>query len=103
MFTIAQQIIKMETINKSLSYIMFVLMALIIVSCSSTSNLPIDDAYYSSKSNNPTQYNWDDFQERAQNHGNDSDNSGTISQPEETGAYVSEYSEGAGTALGQNS
>jgi hypothetical protein len=38
-------------------------------SCSSVGDLPKDDVYYAKGTNNPSQYNWDDFDKNVQNYG----------------------------------
>ena len=38
-------------------------------SCSSVGDLPRDDVYYAKGTNNPSQYNWDDFDKNVQNYG----------------------------------
>ncbi len=68
MFTIAQHNRKMETTKNTLRTFLLILVAGVMASCASTSSLPSDDTYYSSKNSNTSgTYNWDDFQNSAQN------------------------------------
>jgi hypothetical protein len=86
MFTIAQHIIKMETIKNTLRFLSIVIIIASMTACSSTSTLPNDDVYYSSKTKKASQYDWDDFQKNAQAH---SDNNVT---PTSENEYTSNYS-----------
>ncbi len=84
----------METIKFIYRYFVFILIVVGLASCSSTNNLPADDVYYSSKAQNPSQYNWDDFQKNAQNH---SDNN--VDKGKYTGEYDSDYAADVGSGV----
>lgn len=51
-------------------YILSLLIAaLSFTSCSSVGDIPKDDIYYSRNTNNPDEYNWDDFQKNTESYG----------------------------------
>lgn len=84
----------METLKKTFRYLLSIMVIAGLGACSSTSNLPNDDLYYSSsKAQTPSQYNWDDFQKNAQNQ------SGTNVKRDEAVSYVTEYSDDAGSGI----
>lgn len=100
MFTIAQHIRKMETTKNTFRLLLLVLIAGFLYSCSSTSSLPSDDIYYSSKNTKtPGTYNYDDYKNSAENLGQ---NNVSAQQNTETdqvsGGYYSEYTENADAA-----
>lgn len=94
MFTIAQHIGNMETTKNTFRYILSVMIIVVLGACSSTNNLPADDVYYSSKTPNSTQYNWDDYQKNAQSY---SDNN--VALDENSDEYSTEYVGAAGSGL----
>ena len=95
MFTIAQHIGIMETTKNTFRYLLLIMVVVALGACSSTNSLPTDDVYYSSKSQNPTQYNWDDFQKNAQNQSGNN-----VSRESSSGGstgYDTEYSTNGGS------
>ena len=97
MFTIAQHIESMETTKNTFRYLLSLIIIVGLGACSSTVNLPNDDVYYSSKSSNPTQYNWNDFQKSAQN--SSYNNTSKDYDAEEAYGYETEVPVGAGADL----
>lgn len=58
-------------------------------SCSSVSNLPNDEVYYTKKAKNPSEYNWDDFQKNAETY-----SKGNVKVDNETGMKEGAVSSG---------
>ncbi len=84
----------METLKNSYRYLVFLLLIGGLAACSSTGNLPADDVYYSSKANNPAQYNYADYKKSAQNHSGNTVDKGT-----HVGEYDTDYSQGIGSGM----
>lgn len=69
MFNKAQHIDKMNTLKKSATWLsMAFAFVFVVSSCSSVSNMPNDEVYYSKKAKNSSEYNWNDFQKNAQSY-----------------------------------
>ena len=57
-----QHIEKMNTPGKYTAWIGVILAVIFLASCSTVSELPKDDIYYSKNVKNTGEYDWDDFQ-----------------------------------------
>ncbi len=55
--------------NHLVSFLTLILAGLLITSCSSVGDIPKDDIYYARGTNNPGEYNWDDFEKNADDYG----------------------------------
>jgi hypothetical protein len=70
MFIKPQEPSIMKAKKRHIVYILSLLIAaLSITSCSSVGDMPKDDIYYSRNSDNPSEYNWDDFQKNTESYG----------------------------------
>lgn len=70
MFIKVQEPSIMKAKKRNTVYILSILIAaLSITSCSSVGDIPQDDIYYSRNTNNPSEYNWDDFQKNTESYG----------------------------------
>ena len=58
----------MKALKKYTIWSIAIALAFSVTSCASYSDLPGDDIYYSKKTSNPSEYNWEDFQKNAQSY-----------------------------------
>ena len=119
MFNKEQHIVTMSTLRRIPALWALFFAFVFLASCSSVGDLPNDDVYYSKKTSNPGEYNWDDFQKNAQSYnsgsastestpltegtvyqnssGNSSDIATTVSGTDADGdyQYIDEYYDGS--------
>ncbi len=65
----------MNTSKKYLQWIGYLSVLIFLASCSTVSEIPNDDVYYSKKVKNNGEYDWNDFQKHAQTFGDGNSNS----------------------------
>ncbi len=91
---------KMKALKKYGNWLAVVLLGFAVSSCASYSELPSDDVYYSRNTNNPGEYNWEDFQKNAQSYGTSSAKQHTGTQDDFE--YSSNYKADATTGQENN-